>query len=138
MRRLLISVTAVLIAFPVLTSPARADSHNCSNYASQAAAQAALRANPSDPNGLDGPPGPASSGTPGVACEDRPGPRDENPVQIGAAPAAASARPAVAQPAGVPAGVQTIPKAGGMPIAGLLLLGSIALGVGVSMRRLFR
>lgn len=47
---------------------------------SQAAAQAALRADPSDPNGLDGPPGPASSDIPGVACEGNGPPYDETSV----------------------------------------------------------
>jgi hypothetical protein len=44
---------------------------NCSNYPSQAAVQAELRRNPDDPFGLDGNKGRATSGIPGVACEDR-------------------------------------------------------------------
>lgn len=54
---------------------------NCEDFASQAEAQAALREDPSDPNGLDGPPGPVGTGEPGVACEGAlPGPVDFEPV----------------------------------------------------------
>ncbi len=59
---------------------------DCQDYNSQAEAQADLRSNPSDPFGLDGPPGEASEGTPGVACEVYPypegSPRDETPVNL--------------------------------------------------------
>jgi hypothetical protein len=44
---------------------------NCSNYPSQAAAQAELRRNPDDPFGLDSNKGRVTSRIPGVACEDR-------------------------------------------------------------------
>ncbi len=47
-----------------------ADTYNCPDFVSQADAQAVYNADTSDPNGLDGPIGSASSGTPGVACED--------------------------------------------------------------------
>lgn len=42
---------------------------NCVNYPSQAAAQAALRSNPADPNGLD-------ADRDGIACENNRDPRD--------------------------------------------------------------
>jgi hypothetical protein len=70
------------------------DEADCPNYPSQAAAQQALRDDPSDPNGLDGPPGSATSGIPGVACEDRPAPKDLAPVL----PGTASAPPPPAAP----------------------------------------
>lgn len=50
------------------------DKYNCGDFASQAQAQAVLRADPSDPNRLD------QGGVPGVACEDRPPPYDRAPV----------------------------------------------------------
>jgi len=50
------------------------DHYNCSDFASQAQAQAVLRAEPNDPNRLD------QGGVPGVACEDNPPPYDRNPV----------------------------------------------------------
>lgn len=54
---------------------------DCSDFASQAEAQAALREDPSDPYGLDGPAGPVGTGEPGVACEGAlPGPADFTPV----------------------------------------------------------
>lgn len=52
---------------------------NCSDFASQAAAQAYLRANPSDPDGLDG-------NDDGIACESLPAPRDEVPVTAAIGP----------------------------------------------------
>jgi len=52
---------------------------NCSEFPNQAAAQAELRNNPEDPFGLDGPIGRSSTGIPGVACEDRPPPKDLTP-----------------------------------------------------------
>jgi hypothetical protein len=78
-----IAVYMVLLA----ATPSLAQNNlNCSDFPSQAAAQANLRANPSDPNGLDGPPGPTSEGIPGVACENfsyPPGsPTDFNPVNL--------------------------------------------------------
>src|SRR5829696_8629122 len=49
------------------------DLYNCSDFASQAAAQAYLRANPSDPSHLD-------ADYDGIACESNPPPRDLVPV----------------------------------------------------------
>lgn len=49
--------------------------YNCSDFANQAQAQAVLRADPSDPNQLDGnPPN-------GIACESLPAPKDLVPVR---------------------------------------------------------
>jgi hypothetical protein len=50
------------------------DAYNCTDFASQAEAQAVLRADPSDPNKLD------QGGLPGVACESNRAPRDTEPV----------------------------------------------------------
>ena len=50
------------------------DAFNCSDFATQAQAQAVLRADPSDPNKLD------QGGIPGVACEGNRGARDVEPV----------------------------------------------------------
>lgn len=55
------------------TELARQAATDCSGYPSQAAAQAALRANPSDPNNLD-------PDDDGIACENNPGPYDRTPV----------------------------------------------------------
>jgi hypothetical protein len=60
------------------------DDQNCSDFPSQAAAQAHLRAKPSDQDGLDGNVGPADgndhAGGDGIACEHNPGPFDLIPV----------------------------------------------------------
>lgn len=78
MRRLLllaaVCALAVLAVAPGNLAFAQADL-DCDDFASQAEAQAALRANPSDPNGLDG------NDDDGIACESLPAPRDEVPVQ---------------------------------------------------------
>ena len=50
---------------------------NCGDFASQAQAQAVLRADPSDPNRLDG------NDQDGLACESRPAPKDLTPVPRG-------------------------------------------------------
>jgi hypothetical protein len=51
---------------------AEAQNLNCSDFQYQEDAQAVYNADPSDPNGLDGPPGAASTGIPGKACEELP------------------------------------------------------------------
>jgi hypothetical protein len=64
-----IFVSAAAVAAAALAlwaAPAHA-ALNCSNFPTQAAAQSYLRANPSDPDGLDGPVGPNNGD--GVACE---------------------------------------------------------------------
>ena len=54
-------------------TPSSRDKKNCTDFASQAEAQAALRADPSDPNGLD-------NNRDGIACESLRGPTDRRPV----------------------------------------------------------
>ncbi len=49
--------------------------YNCSDFASQAQAQAVLRADPTDPNRLDG-------DRNGIACEGNRGPYDREPVLV--------------------------------------------------------
>ncbi len=53
-----IAVTSAL----VFSAPALAQELNCDDFDSQAEAQDFLREDPSDPEGLDGPPGSASTG----------------------------------------------------------------------------
>lgn len=77
---LVVAMTAS-VAFAQSRGPSGADgTFNCEDFDSQAEAQAFLRDDPSDPDGLDGPPGDAFTGEEGVACESLPGPRDETPV----------------------------------------------------------
>jgi len=89
-RRIVVLVAVVAVA--ALASPAwaQANDQNCSDFASQAAAQAHLRADPSDPDGLDARPGPADgndqAGGDGIACESNPGPFDREPVFAGPPP----------------------------------------------------
>jgi len=49
--------------------PGQGDAYNCPDFASQADAQAVLRADPTDPNNLD-------RDRDGIACETRPAPKD--------------------------------------------------------------
>lgn len=49
------------------------DAYNCPAFATQADAQAVLRADPTDPNRLD-------ADLDGIACETRPNPKDLVPV----------------------------------------------------------
>jgi hypothetical protein len=78
-------ITAVALILVAPAAMAQADT-DCSDYASQAAAQAALRADPSDPNGLDG------DGD-GIACESNPAPFDRTPVTAASGGAGSSALP---------------------------------------------
>jgi hypothetical protein len=89
MRRIALLVAVVAVA--ALATPAWAqDDQNCSDFPSQAAAQAHLRADPSDPDGLDAHPGPADgndqAGGDGIACESNPAPFDREPVFAGPPP----------------------------------------------------
>lgn len=85
MKRVIVAAAlAALVAFPAAaqeTSPAfdptpfigQGDIANCPDFASQADAQAVLRADPTDPNKLD-------ADKDGIACETRPNPKDLEPV----------------------------------------------------------
>jgi hypothetical protein len=64
----------VVAGFDPLRFIGQGDRYNCGDFASQAQAQAVLRADPRDPNGLDG------NDNDGIACESRPSPFDRNPV----------------------------------------------------------
>jgi hypothetical protein len=64
----------------VVSDSAAAQELNCDDFDSQEEAQDFLREDPSDPEGLDGPPGSPFSGTRGVACEQNPPPTDFDPV----------------------------------------------------------
>jgi hypothetical protein len=65
---------APLVAgFNPLSYIGQGDAYNCPNFASQAQAQAVLRADPHDPNRLD-------TDKDGIACESNPSPKDLNPV----------------------------------------------------------
>jgi hypothetical protein len=79
----LLAAMALTLAAPAALAQADTD---CSDYASQAAAQAALRADPSDPNGLD------ADGD-GIACESNPAPFDRTPVTSASGGTGSSALP---------------------------------------------
>jgi hypothetical protein len=68
----MVAVMLVLGALVVVAPGAHAAGKNCDDFTYQEDAQAYLRANPSDPDGLDGPAGTGTSGRPGVACEGLP------------------------------------------------------------------
>jgi hypothetical protein len=88
-RSIVLLATAVVLA--LWATPAIAqDDQNCDDFESQAAAQAHLRSDPSDPDGLDARPGPADgndqAGGDGIACEDNLAPYDREPVFAGPQP----------------------------------------------------
>ena len=88
-RTIVLLATAVVLALWAIPAFAQ-DDQNCVDFESQAAAQAHLRSDPSDPDGLDAHPGPADgndrAGGDGIACEGRPGPFDREPVFAGPKP----------------------------------------------------
>ena len=76
MARRIIPVVLLVFGALVLAAPAalaQAGDQDCYDFDSQAAAQAHLRADPSDPDGLD-------SDSDGIACESLGAPFDRTPV----------------------------------------------------------
>ena len=136
MRKLAL-VVLVMAAVGLVAGPAiaQADDQNCSDFASQAAAQAHLRADPSDPDGLDAHAGPADgndqAGGDGIACESNPAPFDREPVFAGPPPT--EPPPTEAPPTTVGPLPFTGPSAWLLPFGvGALILGCLLL---VLMRR---
>jgi hypothetical protein len=68
-------------AFSVQRYLGHGDGYDCIEFASQADAQAVLRADPSDPNQLDREPGGDSADSDGIACASLPAPKDLDPVK---------------------------------------------------------
>jgi hypothetical protein len=68
----LLTFGALILAAPAAL--AQAGDQDCSDFSSQAGVQAHLRADPSDPDGLD-------SNNNGIACESLPAPFDRTPVE---------------------------------------------------------
>ena len=90
------------------SSPAPASSTgdlDCSDFDTQAEAQAVYDQDTSDPNGLDGPQGEGYTGNPGEACEDLPGGTVASPSSSASPspPASPSASPSASSPASSPA-----------------------------------
>ena len=83
---LTVALFSLRVAWEHIPLAVAQDESDCADYTSQAEAQQDLRNNPSDPFGLDGPPGEPSEGEPGVACEEyeypEGSPRDEGPVSL--------------------------------------------------------
>jgi hypothetical protein len=67
-------VPVALAGFDAQLYIGQGNRYNCGDFASQAQAQAVLRADPRDPNALDG------NDNDGIACEGNAAPRDLNPV----------------------------------------------------------
>jgi hypothetical protein len=108
-KTIVLLATAVVLA--LWATPALAqDDQNCGDFESQAAAQAHLRSDPSDPDGLDARPGPADgndqAGGDGIACERNPAPYDLEPVFAGPQP---TEPPATEPPTTEPPASQTPP-----------------------------
>lgn len=106
-------VLAALAA--TVTAAGAVNDQNCDDFPSQKAAQEHLRADPSDPDGLDGPVGPNNGD--GVACEDNPAPTDTVPVVAGP--------PTTNTPTTAPQGTTSTtlppaPAAGGVVVVGAL------------------
>lgn len=83
MGKRIVLFVGLIVGSWALAPPAHAvDDQDCGDFPSQEAAQQHLREDPSDPDGLDG------NDHDGIACEDRPAPRDENPVFVSSGTAA--------------------------------------------------
>ena len=110
------------------------DNKICDDYPSQAAAQAVLRRHPEDPFGLDGVPGRTPSGTPGVACEDNPPPKDLTPAP-GYGGNGTGTPPPPRDPPREPPREPKLPPTGGPPYAGILAAGLMTAGLLLLRRR---
>jgi hypothetical protein len=82
-RVLLLVALSVATMLTIVPTASTQEQLNCDDFPNQRAAQQILREDPSDPDGLDGPPGDEFTGIEGVACEDLPPPTDFNPVTGG-------------------------------------------------------
>ncbi len=149
------SCAAIVLMLSSVAS-AQQEDLDCSDFGSQAEAQAALREDPSDPYGLDGPTGPVGTGEPGVACEGAlPGPIDFTPVAneggvpgsgVTGVPASSDRYGTIPTPQpstpveGPPSGendVSVLPDTGGL--SGLVLMaGVLLLGSGLLVRHIIR
>lgn len=139
MRKLL--AAALYASLMLMLAPAalgQQEDLDCNDFALQAEAQAALRASPSGPYGLDDPVGPVGTGEPGVACEGAlPGPADFTPVaNEGLVPGSGvTGVTATAEQYTPPTGTQaTLPDTGGInPVLPILAGGALLLtGLGAS------
>ena len=126
-----------LIAFAGVSSAALAQQVTCPSYPSQAAAQAAYRANPQGLRNLD-------ADRDGIACENNPAPFDRTRVPVTAPSTPQPPTPTTApttRPATTPTTTQrptTMPRTGGVPVESLALLGTAILGAGIGLRRFRR
>jgi LPXTG-motif cell wall-anchored protein len=115
--RRIIPVVLLVFGALVVAAPAalaQANDQNCSDFPSQAAAQAHLRADPSDPDGLDG-------DSDGIACEGNPAPFDRTPVVAASAAGGAGS-------AGAGTLAQTGPRS-----TPTLAIGGVLLAAGASL-----
>ena len=97
MRRMMLAVGVALLlgwTVPAWGNHSVSTGINCPNFAFQEDAQAYFEQHPGDPEGLDGPPGPTSTGVPGLACEDLP--RRGSTTTVATIPATTTTAPAVA------------------------------------------
>ena len=129
MRKLLYLTTLAMLAtlmfataaFAQSRGPSGADgSFNCEDFDTQEQAQAVFDQDPSDPDGLDGPPGEAFTGEPGVACEELP--MTEEPMME---------ETMTEEPMMEESGA--LPDTGGLSLA--LLAGALLIGTGLMIRR---
>jgi LPXTG-motif cell wall-anchored protein len=111
----LLALSALVLAAPAAF--AQANDQNCSDFPSQAAAQAHLRADPSDPDGLDG-------DADGIACESNPAPFDRTPVVAADGSASSGLTPGAAGSTLAQTGPHTTPTLG---LGSLLLVGGAVL-----------
>jgi hypothetical protein len=123
----------LLAGVPLAQSPSEDDLYDCEDFQYQEDAQKVYDRHSGDPYGLDGPIGPTSEGTPGVACEDLP----HRPTSAGDQ---YSPETPVNNPKGVVPGTtaKRMPNTGGPPylaVGAVLLLGAaLVTGCGVLRR----
>lgn len=120
---------ALMLLFIAPQRTSAIDLYDCDDFSTQFAAQAVLRADPTDPHNLDG------KDDNGIACDDNPPPLDLNPIKAAIGPAATTTTLAVATTSTTAAaGASNMAQTGAAETAALVGLGLVAIGAGLAMR----
>ncbi len=136
MRRLLYLAALSMLAMMIIASTALAQSRgpsgadgtfNCEDFDFQEDAQAVFNQDTSDPNGLDGPVGPASTGVPNVACENLPSRGGGNQPMMEEQPMMEQTM-MMERTQPMP---KEMPKTGGPAVGSLLPVSALLLGSGI-------
>lgn len=119
---------ALILLFAAPQRTSAIDLYDCDDFSTQFAAQAVLRADPTDPHNLDG------KDDNGIACDDNPPPLDLNPIKAAIGPAATTTTLPRATTSTTAVSASNMAQTGAAETAALVGLGLVAIGAGLAMR----